>query len=442
MTLPLPGHLAAYLRLVATAELSADTSGKVMGVSAARSGGKVDGEIVLAHPDVEVVAASDVPELMQNIRPQWQAKGLIDRVRRLLPVDPSSACQRLLNAAIADLREKINIAGLDIAGEAAAAHKLPPVKGADDIENYSTAKIIDLSYRMGLLSRPEWRRLTRAYDIRRDLEHEDSEYEAGVEDCIYIFKTCIEAVLSKDPVTLLKVVEVKELVQASVPAAADARLVEDYSHAPGTRQIEILGFLTNYALDEGQPEIVRQNSFALLSSLSEATRDSVRVELATKFQEKTGRDPLTKTQVRVAQAAGVLPYLRRAQRSSFFKSYNQLLEITGYSFRSNAKHGALLRDLVDCGGLSSIPTDELRRCLKWLVLCYIGEPGGYGAGIHRRVFYSNSGAPLAESLIANAADVVREPLVALAKDDDVEWALQDEHVARRYQALLDLVEPS
>jgi hypothetical protein len=49
---------------------------------------------------------------------------------------------------------------------------------------------------MGLLTRPEWRRLTRAYDIRRDLEHEDSEYEAGVEDCIYVFKTSIEAVLA------------------------------------------------------------------------------------------------------------------------------------------------------------------------------------------------------------------------------------------------------
>ncbi|WP_228792261.1 hypothetical protein, partial [Nocardia farcinica] len=226
------------------------------------------------------------------------------------------------------------------------------------------------------------------------------------------------------------------------PAVADARLIEDYSHAPGTRQIDILEFLTSYALDERQPEIVRQNSFAVLRSLSETTRDSVRVDLATKFQARIGRDPLSKTQVRVAQAAGILPYLRRAQRSSFFKSYNQLLENTGFDFRSNAKHGTLLRDLADCGGLNCIPADELPRTLKWLVLCYIGEPGGYGAGIHRRVFYSNSGAPLAESLIANAADVVREPLVALAKDNDVEWALQDEHVARRYQALLDLVEPS
>ncbi|MER5347841.1 hypothetical protein ABT030_47845 [Streptomyces mirabilis] len=45
--------------------------------------------------------------------PPWP-KGLIERVRRLLPVDPSSACQRLLNAAVQDLREKVQIAGFGL----------------------------------------------------------------------------------------------------------------------------------------------------------------------------------------------------------------------------------------------------------------------------------------------------------------------------------------
>jgi hypothetical protein len=45
----------------------------------------------------------------------------------------------------------------------------------------------------------------RVYEIRRDLEHEDDEYEAGAENCFYVFKACIEAVLSQDPATLLRV---------------------------------------------------------------------------------------------------------------------------------------------------------------------------------------------------------------------------------------------
>jgi hypothetical protein len=99
-------------------------------------------------------------------------------------------------------------AGLDIAKLAADEHKLPPVAKAEDVlDNYSTTHVLDLAYRIGLLSRPEWRRLRRAYDIRRDLEHEDDEYEAEIGDIVYVFSTCIELVLARDPVELLRVSE-------------------------------------------------------------------------------------------------------------------------------------------------------------------------------------------------------------------------------------------
>jgi hypothetical protein len=129
---------------------------------------------------------------MVRIRPEWQAKNLIERVRRLLPVDPSSACQRLFNAAIRDLRDKILIVGVGIAGEAAktAKPRLPSIESPEDIENYSMAHLIKLAHQIGLLSRAEWRKMTRVYDIRKDLEHEDAEYEAAFGDVVYIFATC------------------------------------------------------------------------------------------------------------------------------------------------------------------------------------------------------------------------------------------------------------
>ncbi len=114
---------------------------------------------IVPLPSVEVVKESEVPILLQNIRPAWQVKNLILRVKRLLEVDPSSACQRLFNAAIHDLREKVYIAGLDIAKEAAKQNKLPPIDSQESLEDYPTAKLIDLAYRVGLLTRPEWRRL-------------------------------------------------------------------------------------------------------------------------------------------------------------------------------------------------------------------------------------------------------------------------------------------
>jgi hypothetical protein len=342
----------------------------------------------------------------------------------LLTVDPSSACQRLLNAAVADLREKIKVAGLDIAKDAAAAYKLPPVDRPEDVDDYSVSRLLDLAYRMGLLSRPEWRRMTRAYDIRKDLEHEDSEYEAGVEDCIYIFKTCIEAVLSKDPVTLIRVPEVKKIIEAAGPAVADLDLIEDYEHAPDTRQLEILKFLVSTALDTAQPELVRQNAFAMLHALSEPTRDGVRVQLAKTVQDKLNRAPLTETHVRVATVIGILPYLRKAQRVAFFRAYNQKLREATPDWTSNAQHGALLRALQEFGGLAVIPEEELNSTLQWLVLCYVGEPGGYGAGRNRKVFYSNSAAPLIRKIISEGADTARDRLVQLGEDREVKRALR------------------
>lgn len=135
---------------------------------------------------VTVPARTPVPtlsELLARVRPAWQVKSLMERVTRILPVDPSSACQRLLNAALHDLREKIVIGGIDITAEAADLHKLPPVRRADDIlDNYSPTNVLESAYRTGILSRPEWKCLVRAYDIRGDLEHEDDEYEARVND--------------------------------------------------------------------------------------------------------------------------------------------------------------------------------------------------------------------------------------------------------------------
>ncbi len=73
----------------------------------------------------EIIEASGVTRLLSQVRPQWQAKNLIQRVNRILPIDPSSACQRIFNASIHDLREKIVVAGMDIATEAATLTRQP-----------------------------------------------------------------------------------------------------------------------------------------------------------------------------------------------------------------------------------------------------------------------------------------------------------------------------
>jgi hypothetical protein len=356
-------------------------------------------EIVPVAPS-EVLAREAVPALLQSIRPAWRGRDLVARVERLLPVDASSACQRVFNAAMHDLREKVVIAGIDIAKAVASAHRLPPVERAEDIEeHYSTAKLLDLAYRMGLLTRPEWRRLSRAYEIRRDLEHEDNEYEADFPGCLYIFGACIDVVLARDPMSLIKVLDVKQIVQEPNPATPDATLSEDFANAPDPRQEEILQFLVSTALDDTQPDVIRQNSYVALNMLSTLARDSVRIEVAKSFQARIGR-VLDERHARVAHAAGAMPYLRRAARAQFFADFRRDLVAAGHHFRSHEKHGDLLRTLTEVGSLRHIPASVRPVIVKWMVLCYIGEPGGYGAfGRNRPVFYSNPAAdPIRELL--------------------------------------------
>jgi hypothetical protein len=197
-----------------------------------------NGRELVPSPDYEIMAESGIDTLLRTIRPYWQSKNLIQRVKRLIIADPGSACQRIFNAAIHDLKEKLLIAGVDIVAEAAKQNKLPPINKSEDVEQYSAYNTIELSYRAGLLTRAEARRLFRSYEIRGDLEHEDDEYEATIEDCVYIFKTCIESVLSRDPVEVIKLTDIKFIVeQPQGIITLSGEVVEDYEHAPNIRQI-------------------------------------------------------------------------------------------------------------------------------------------------------------------------------------------------------------
>ncbi|QBG47681.1 hypothetical protein EGM51_09850 [Verrucomicrobia bacterium S94] len=396
---------------------------------------------LIPSPTAELVKASEVPTLLEAIRPAWQAKDLINRVRRLIPVDPSSACQRLFNASVHDLREKVVVAGLDIATEAAKQYKLPPVGTAEDIENYSTSKLIDLAYRMGILSRPDWRRLSRCYEIRRDLEHEDDEYEAGVEDCVYIFQTCINVVLSNDPIHLIRVTDVKELVEQPDPSTPAPSLLEDYEHAPKPRQVEILKFLASVALDSKQSDLVRQNAFNFLGHFSELTQNSSRLELASHLQGKITRGGSIHPIIRVAYASGTLPYLKQAHLKDFYAGILEQMKKVGYRWGAHSSHGELLRTFKEVGGLSHCPKSVRKEILQWLMLAYLGERGGRTSyGNIRNVYYSNTAAPLVEELISSAATVVRDEVRDLAESKAIKRAVQSDHIQRRLDSILDWIE--
>ena len=389
----------------------------------------------------DVTETSKVNVLLSQIRPEWRAKNLIQRVEKLLDVDPSSACQRLFNAAIHDLRQKIVVAGLDIAKEASKQHKLPPITKAEDVEDYPVMRIIDLAYRIGLLSRPQWRRILRAYDIRKDLEHEDDEYEAGFEDCVYIFKTCIEVVLANDPIELLRLTDIKHVVEDDSPGTLTDDVVEDFGHAPESRQTEIYRFLVNTSLNGKTPDVIRQNCYKALYQLRPHVRNNVRISLGSVIADRIGRREPSLSQMLVANASGILPYLKKRQLRSYFGGYFEKMRKTGYRWTNHSSHGDLLRSLEELGGLDHCPDELMDDYLEWLVLCYIGEPGGYGTmGHNRRVFYSNKGAPICLRLLSGTETDIYDRVVELPNHSTrIKSACGNEYVARRFENILDEV---
>ena len=393
-----------------------------------------------AHPTTDLIMSSGVPAILDQIRPQWKSKRLIERVHKLLQTDPSSACQRLLNAAIQDLREKIVIAGLDIAKEAASANRMPPVVKPEDIENYSPQNIIDLSHHIGLLTRPEWRRVKRCYEIRRDLEHEDDEYEASVGDCVYIFQTTIDVILSKDPITIITVTDLADLVASPAAVALGSQYIEDYRHAPKVRQIDIVKMLIGKYQNPGSPEITKSNALNAIRVLRDYTLDQAKLDLSTHYTEIVARNGLDIFGYVGYSSAGLTPYFRKAIREDFFRPIILQLHTIGYHWRMYEQHGQLLTTLQELGGLDEIPDTLLDDVIIWPFKCYLGEPGGYGYGSNRKVFFSDFGAPKAKKLLQVSSNTVGTRMAATRRiAEEIDRVIANQDIQRRYDDLLDSI---
>ena len=135
------------------------------------------------------------------------------------------------------------------------------------------------------------------------------------------------------------------------------------------------------------------------------TRAAVKVQLGEHIQERVGRKALDFLHARVAYASGTLSFIRQAQRADYFADFYARMQSVGHRWTAHPEHGELLRNLIEVGGLHFVPASVSLKIVEWLILAYLGEPGGYGwYGRNRKVFYSNSAAPLVR-------DILKEPPV-------------------------------
>ena len=390
----------------------------------------------LSHRPKQEITKLTVSELLYSIRPLWKGRKLIQRVEKLLPVDPSSACQRLFNASIHDLKEKIVVMGVDLAKEVASNYKLPAVNNEDDILNYNVSKTIDLSYRIGLLSRAEWRRMHRCYEIRRDLEHEDNDYEAVLEDCFYIFKSTIDTVLSKDPILLLRVTDVKQIVENPTDLSISEQFLEDYKGAPILRQKEISQYLIAVARDGAQPDIVRENCVEVLRHIKPHTNTQVTIDVAATLEDKLGRNPIDLLTAKLGNASGATGYFKKVKLKDF---YNQLLTELKASASDWSAQTKIMTKFEDIGGLAYCPEELYYDIMKELVLIYIGEESyGYYKNT-RKVFYSNGAAPIVFRVLEQEGRKIIPHLEKMqANSKRVKYKISNIYIQRRFEQLLDI----
>jgi len=230
-------------------------------------------------------------------------------------------------------------------------------------------------------------------------------------------------------------------VEQPAPALPAISLVEDFGHAPAPRQEEILKFLISGSLNKELSEIVQQNATNALAALAPHVQNAVRLSISGHFQERIGRAGLEIPLARVAHNAGVLPYLKHAHLVECFESFLAQMRKVGTSWRAHTEHGELLRSFKELGGLSTCPLEVRPKILMWLVRTYVGEPGGMTRYGHvREVFYSDTAAPHVRDLVQDAAAIIADELRALAKDRDIALLCRNQHIARRFEALLDLIE--
>jgi hypothetical protein len=238
----------------------------------------------------------------------------------------------------------------------------------------------------------------------------------------------------------VKVTDFKELIEQASAVVPDRVFLEDFQNGPQPRQEEILKFLISQALDKSISDVVQQNAHTCITYLRPRTQAAVLARIGDYLQNKAGRTIDTRM-ARVAQAAGVFPYLRQSARISFFEEFFSNMEKVGTRWNAHENHGDLLRSFIEVGGLENCPQGIRHAILKWLVITYVGTPGGRTQyGYVRHVFYSNSAEPLIKQIISKAVPVIQDDLKALRDDKDVNRVLCTDHISRRFEALIDLLE--
>jgi len=104
-------------------------------------------------------------------------------------------------------------------------------------------------------------------------------------------------------------------------------------------------------------------------------------------------------------------------------------------------HSELIQKLIDSGELKYMSPEIVDGFIIWMFKCYLGEPGRYGAGYARSVFFSNTGAPLCHKIIKNNSEIIK---TRFQRNEEISREIQrnicSQDIQRRYDELMDVID--
>ncbi len=375
---------------------------------------------------------------LSEIREPWQTSRLVERVRQLISVDHSCACQKLFNTAIWDIKDKLGQWGEDFVYKIAYKNSKISRGTVNPISGLSTTELLNLSYRSKLLSFEQWQLITECYQIRCKLEHEDRYFEVSSLETEKFFDVCINEVLSVDSMEIKEYDNFETITELTELAVPSQLLLSSFGSMSLENQVDATTFLIDVATNSSELMRATQNSVISLIHLRESLSDHAKQEVALKYSDPNIHH-IDSRLVESLKCADALRFIETSSKSKFYESvYLSMIEV-GEDWNKGQQQLEILQSFTELGSLDECPEQHRTNIFNWMALTYIGQDSGDSAYIsERNVYFSKEASPVIQRLIIEANYISNAMIDTLLTDSAIAVLAENSFIAKRFERFLQL----
>lgn len=159
------------------------------------------------------------------------------------------------------------------------------------------------------------------------------------------------------------------------------------------------------------------------------------MQIAKSLEKPLGTGGIDLITAKVGHAIGATGYFKKTKINDYYKSILKSFKKAQPDWSSQGK---VVLKFHDIGHFIYCPKSLINNFLYYLVLWYIGEPGGYGYwGSNRAVFYSNDAAPIIKRIVKNSNIPLYEMIENFRDNQKFSEKISNKHIFQRFEMLLD-----